>query len=211
MANPIYSLKLVHNALAKELEDLRTQASDPDRVAGLSESLSFFRELMGFHHAGEEAAIFPLMDERAESYLAEHEEERAHLEALERKARTASGGGDFDHESFVAELGATVAAGLAHIEKENSQVIPELAERFTPPQQAEIVGKIVAAIPKEKMSAIVPWIVHRQNDDDAEAYIRGLMAGMPAPVFAAAKGWLREGLPEARWDGLCERVPELRA
>lgn len=216
MSGPIYSLMFVHNAITAELRSLESRASqakDAKSIGELADDLSFFTELMQLHHKGEESVVFPMLDENAPGYAAtylfDHEAERAHLDSLISQAQSARDGGELDLKGFQKELTGLVSAGLTHIEKENTLVIPELAERLTPPQQGELVGKVLGVIPKEKMPAIVPWVVSRQSDDDAEAYVRGMMAGMPAPVFEAAKGWIRGGVPEARWTELSRRVPEL--
>jgi hemerythrin-like domain-containing protein len=206
----------VHKAIVAELNSLEARASaaqDAKSVGELADDLAFFTELMKLHHLGEESAVFPLLDENspgyAATYLFDHEAERAHLESLVTQARTAGEGGELNLKAFQKELSLLVSAGLTHIEKENSLVIPELAERLSPPEQGALVGKVLSVIPKEKMPGIVPWVVARQSDDDAEAYVRGMMAGMPAPVFEAAKGWIKGGIEEARWTELSRRVPEL--
>jgi hemerythrin-like domain-containing protein len=206
----------VHNAIVAELRSLEERAvaaQDAKSVGELADDLEFFSELMRLHHLGEESVVFPMLDENAPGYAAtylfDHEAERTHLESLIAQARTAREGGELNLKGFQEELSGMVSAGLTHIEKENTLVIPELAERLSPPEQGELVGKVLGVIPKEKMPTIVPWVVARQSDDDAEAYVRGMMAGMPAPVFEAAKGWIRGGIEEARWTELSRRVPEL--
>jgi len=216
MSGPIYSLKFVHDAICAELRRFEAQAlaaEDAASIGELADDLSFFRELMGLHHAGEEVGVFSLLDEGspgyAATYLFDHKAEIAHLDSLCEQAQAARGGGDVRFADFRRELAAVVSGGLTHIEKENTLILPELASRFSPSEQGEIVGKVIGAIPKDMMPALVPWIVARLEDDGAEAYVRGLMAAMPAPAFAAAKGWIKGGVSESRWNALAERIPEL--
>jgi len=218
MQGPIHGLKFVHKAIAEELRSFEAQAAEAKSAAAIgamADDLHFFREAMSFHHLGEEVGIFPLLDESspgyAATYLFDHAAERAHLDSLCKQATEARTGDAIDLASFRRELSTVMDNGLAHIDKENTLLIPVLAERYSPPEQAEIVGKVVGAIPKEKMAALVPWIVARLDHDEAEEYVRGLMKAMPAPVFAAAKGWIRGGVPESAWAALQERIPELNS
>ncbi len=218
MNGPIHGLKFVHKAISEELRSFEAQAakaSSATAIGALADDLHFFRDAMSYHHLGEEVGIFPLLDEGtpgyAATYLFDHKAERAHLDSLCKQASAARNGDAIDLSSFRRELSTVVDNGLAHIDKENTLVIPVLAERYSAPEQGAIVGKVVGAIPKEKMSALVPWIVARLDHDEAEEYVRGLMAAMPAPVFTAAKGWIRGGVPETTWAALQERIPELNS
>ena len=96
-----------------------------------------------------------------------------------------------------------------HSTKEDELILPLVDEHFSPAEQGEMVGKILSTISREDMVEFVPWIVDRQPPDTAEAYVRGLMGAMPAPVFAAAKGWIEGGISAEKWQDLKARIPEL--
>lgn len=216
MTGPIFSLQFVHHAIVTELRSFEATARAAKTaadIAALAEPLAFFAELMRFHHAGEEAAVFPLLDaddpNLSSTYLYDHAHETKALASLQEMANTARAGQDVSIAGFQRQIHGLVDAGIVHIEKENSLVLPWLANKFSPPQQGEIVGKVIAAIPKEKMPPLVPWIITRLSAADAEAYVRGLMAGMPAPVFEAAKGWIEGGVSAQTWTTLRAQIPEL--
>ncbi len=216
MPNPIMSLKFVHDAISAELQDLESRANaatTAENIGALADSLEFFCELMKFHHRGEEQTVFPLLEEKdagvSASYLDDHVHETKALSTLREAAAAAKGGKDVVLADFQRELSEVAKAGLAHIEKENTEVLPWLAEHFSPAEQGKIVGEVVGAIPKEKMPALVPWIINRLNADAAIRYVQGLRAGMPAPVFTAAQGWIQGGVSEDRWAALLAGIPEL--
>jgi hypothetical protein len=112
--------------------------------------------------------------------------------------------------AFQRELYAFALQAQAHIDKENTFILPLVAEKFSPPEQGGMMQQIISAIPKEAMAQAVPWLVARQTMDDAVAYVNGLAAAMPEPVFQAAKGWIQGGVDAERWAALQERVPQLR-
>lgn len=212
MPGPIDSLRFVHAAILSEVDRVdqaTTDAASAEDLAALADDVEFFENLVLLHTKGEELGLFPAVAEAAphidETYLVDHEDERATFAAL----REAIAAGDLP----AARRAAVVLRGHArsHITKENTLILPFVAAAFDPPKQAEMIGTILSTIPPEQMTAVVPWIINRIPTDDAEAYVRVLEHAMPPDVFGAARGWIREGVPAEIWDDLSARLPQLTA
>ena len=210
MPGPIDSLLFVHAAIVEEvarIERTVTVATDGEALRACGDDLAWFEELMGYHTGGEEIGLFPAIVEKSTgldlAYLLDHEIERELFETL----RAAVGGGD-------QEAAKRTAAALAHhvgthVRKENELILPFVHEHFSPEEQGAIVGKIIGAIPKEKMARAVPWIVARLDPDMAEKYVRAIQGAMPPPVFSMMVGAIADGVPAERWEDLQRRIDGL--
>lgn len=210
MAGPISALRFVHSAILHEsdrIDAAATSATSGDDLAALADDVAFFEELVLLHTRGEELGMFPVLAELAphidETYLFDHEDERATFAAL-RAAIT-------DGDVRAAQRSAVVLRQHAHshIEKENTLLLPFVEEQLPPPEQGAMLGKILSTIPPEQMPAVVPWIIERISADDAESYVRVLQGAMPPEVFERARTWIRDGVSPSRWDELRTRVPDL--
>ena len=210
MPGPINALRFVHTAILSEsdrIDSATAAATDPGDLTALADDVAFFEDLVLLHTHGEEVGLFPVVAELAphidETYLFDHEDERRSFTEL----REAIEGGDVTS----AQRAALVLRQHAHshIEKENTLILPFVDDNITPPEQGEMVGKILSTIPPEKMPAVVPWIIERISADEAEAYVTVLESAMAPHVFAAAKGWIREGVSDGVWTDLSSRLPQL--
>ena len=216
MPGPIDALRFVHSAILAEaaaLEQAAHDAGSPGDAAPLRERVALFSELVDAHTRGEEAGLFPVLAERApkiaDTYLFDHTEERALFAAmLDSLDRCAQG----DAQALATLRRQTIALSEhsgSHVRKENELVLPYVAEHFPPPEQGEIVQKILSVFTPEQMAAAVPWIVRNVSLDEAVAYTGAISKAMPPPVFAKAKGWIEAGVPAERWQALVERVEGL--
>ena len=210
MPGPINTLRFVHTAILSEsdrIDAAAAAATGSDELAAISDDVAFFEELVLLHTRGEELGMFPVLAELAphidETYLVDHEHERASFAAL----REAIAAGDVP----AARRAAVVLRQHAHshIEKENTLILPFVDEHLAVPEQGAMVGKILSTIPPEKMSSVVPWIINRISADDAQAYVTVLEGAMPPEVFAAAKGWIRDGVEPDVLAELTLRLPQL--
>ncbi len=210
MSGPINALRFVHSAILAEsdrIDEAAASATSGDDLTSLADDVAFFEDLVLLHTRGEEQGLFPVVAEAAphidETYLFDHEDERRTFAAL----RTAIGGRDLAS----AQRAAVVLREHAHchIEKENTLILPFVDEHFAPEDQGVMLGNILSTIPAEKMQQVVPWIIDRVSADEAEAYVTVLEGAMPPEVFAAAKGWIRDGVSPAAWDELSSRMPHL--
>jgi len=214
---PINALRFVHTAIqveAEQLEEACRVASSPAAAGELAPRFAFLAEVIDYHTSGEEIGLFPALVERApriaDTYLFDHEEEETLLKEINGLVTACAAGGSEEDLTRLRRQSVALAEHItSHIRKENELILPAVEDQFTPPEQGAMVGKILSAIPQEKMALAVPWVVERQSPEVAEAYVRSLMMAMPPPVFTAAKGWIQGGVPAERWNDLTTRIPEL--
>ena len=210
MPGPIDSLRFVHTAILAEsarLERATESATSAEELRGLEADAAWFDELVNYHTRGEELGLFPLLAEKAphidDPYLFDHDSERRLLTGL----REAIASGDLAAARRCALLLNEHTS--THIEKENTLILPFVADTFSVPEQVAIVQTILSTIPPDKMAVAVPWIIERLPMDQAETYARALASAMPPPVFAKARGWIQSGVSSEIWADLSSRVPEL--
>lgn len=210
MPGPINALRFVHTAILHESDRVDASvaaASSVEDLTAIADDVAFFEELVLLHTRGEELGMFPVLAELAphidETYLFDHEDERATFTAL----REAIANGDVRG----AQRAAVVlrANAHSHVEKENTLILPFVDEQLPAPEQGAMVGRILSTIPPEKQPTLIPWIVERIPADDAAAYVTVLEGAMPPEVFAAAKGWIHDGVSPDVWAGLTARLPRL--
>ncbi len=217
MPGLIDTLRFVHTAIQVETEHLESrvrEATRPEDVADLGPAVDQLAELVDFHTRGEELGMFPPLREKwptiDETYILDHEDERKHYADIKANIERCGRGDAGALAQLRRQTVALATQTESHIRKENTLILPFICDHFSPPEQGEMVGKIISTIPQEKMAAAVPWIIDRQPVEAAEAYVRALMKVMPAPAFEAAKGWIASGCREHRVAELRERIEELR-
>jgi len=210
MPSPIDALRFVHSAILYESDRIDEEAAGAargDQLTALADDVAFFEELVLLHTKGEELGLFPALADVTphidETYLFDHEGERSTFAAL-RQA--------IDAEDLASARRAAAMLrqeAHSHVEKENTFILPLVAESFPPPEQGAMVGKILSTIPPERMPAVVPWIIERVSPEEAEAYVTVLEGAMPPEVFSNAKDWIREGVSVEVWSDLSTRLPQL--
>jgi hemerythrin-like domain-containing protein len=214
MPNPINSLTFVHTAIRTEASAIEALAtSDGPDLEALRERLTLIERVMRAHFGGEELGLFPPLAEKFphidDAFLYDHQEEDKLFHSLHEAM---DGALSEDAASMAALARGCTALCLSvthHSTKEDELILPLVAEQFSPAEQGEMVGKILSTITPEDMVDFTPWIVDNQPPSSAEAYVRALMGAMPAPVFAAAKGWIEDGISAEKWQDLKARIPEL--
>ena len=216
MPGPIDSLRFVHEAILAEADAIEAavaEAGSPADAGELAARVAYYGSLVDRHTRGEEIGLFPALAEKvpglAEAYVFDHRDERELFEELAGLFERCAGG-DADALSRLRRQVVALSEHVhSHVRKENELVLPLVHEHFTPPEQGAMVQKILSTIPPEDMQVAVPWIVSRLRTETAVAYVRVLEGAMPPPVFAAAKGWLRNGLSAERWGALGAEIPSL--
>lgn len=216
MPGPIDSLRFVHAAILAEADELEASicgTDDPAVAGALADRLAYFGDLVNGHTRGEEVGLFPPLVEReptlAETYLFDHEEERALFATLDDLCGSCASGDADALPRLQREVVALAVHAHAHIAKENELILPRVASLFSPEEQGKMVGDILSTFTPEDTATAVPWIIARLDADTAAAYVGVLSVAMPPPVFEAAKGWIRGGVSEAHFAAIADRAPAL--
>jgi iron-sulfur cluster repair protein YtfE (RIC family) len=212
---PIRALRFIHAALRAAAEEIETKSAAfdrPEQVAEIADAVRMFTRATRGHAAGEDAGYFPTLSERApkvtDTFSFDHRDELQHLAELDRFA------GDCTQDELpaFAKLASVVRAQMdLHMKKEEQLLWPLTEELFSPPEQGAIIQAILAAIPKQEMPALIPWLTNQLSDDDAVAYVELLQNVQPAPVFETTVGWIREGIRPELWSTITSRVDSLDA
>jgi hypothetical protein len=163
-------------------------------------------EILDYHAKGEEAAVFPAVDNVAplvtKAYLMDHRELDTMVSKLEAMRRTPD-------PLTTARATAVLASHLKiHLDKEDAYLYPIVRERTTENEQASIVGLMSKKVPPDRFPTLVQWLFPLLDFDDRVVIIKGWMTLMPPQVFAGLKPIIKKTVAE-NWVELARRIPQL--
>lgn len=168
------------------------------------------------HHAeDEETAIFPHVEKVASKLTRElidehHELTRREL-AIEKSAHELLRLGEPDERvraGVVLNQAADqlFAAYLTHMNREEAELVPLMKDKFTDPEMAAMRGKIMGAMPPDRLMAILGWMVPSLNPTELAGFLGALQQGAPPPVLTAVYDLCAARLEPARWADVRARV-----
>jgi hypothetical protein len=165
-------------------------------------------EILDYHAQGEEAAVFPAVDNLtplvAQAYFLDHRELDTMVNGLETMRKTSDA-------LITARATAVLESHLRiHLNKEDAHLYPILRERTTESEQASIVGLMSKKVPSERFPALVQWLLPLLDFDDRVVVTEGWMKLMPPQVFAGLKPLMRKVMAED-WVALARRIPNLES
>ena len=149
--------------------------------------LEVMDEILDYHAKGEEAAVFPAVDNVAplvaKSYLMDHRELDRMVDTLKTMNLQKS------PDPFLAARATAILNShlRIHLDKEDAHLYPILREKTTLSQQVSIGGVMSSKIPSDRFPAAVRWLFPLLNLDDQVVVTRGWMTFMPPQVFANVK------------------------
>jgi zinc finger-like protein len=214
MHHPIQGIRFIHNAIRKgvlEIEESVRELRSAEDAARLAQSVKFLEHEVHMHTSGEEAGIYPRLDERARNvgvhYLFDHDEEENLFRALVEQLTEFS-------PNRAAEVQRSAASlryhALLHVKKEEQIVVPLVVKHFSDDEQRSMIQAAVSGYSPEQLMQTFPWIVRAQSIEDRVTFIvDDLMKLMPPEVFGAVKVWIQNGLGETDWSDIVQRAPEL--
>lgn len=175
-------------------------------MAPYFDRLQIMGEILDYHARGEEAAVFPAVDNiapfLAQAYILDHRELDNMVHGLEaiRKA---------PDPLTAARATAVLNSHLRiHLDKEDVHLYPLLRERTTDDEQASI-GKVLASrTPPERFPSHIQWLFPLLDLDDQVSVTRVWMLLMPPPVFAMVEQLIKKNVAE-NWAMLTQQIPEL--
>lgn len=201
---------MLHNAFRVdilEIDDLalRTARSSGDFTA-VFDRLHVIGEILDYHAQGEEAAVFPAVDNVvplvAKAYFMDHRELDIMVDGLEKMRKT-------PEPLTTARATASLATHLRiHLDKEDAHLYMILRERTTPTEQAAIAGQMSRKVPPEKFPVLIQWLFPLLNIEEQTVVTQGWITLMPPPVFNSVKPLIQKSIPE-NWNELTRRIPQL--
>lgn len=210
MLRPIDVVRCFHNAFRRDMSQIDTSvlniAREGEDMAPIFNRLQIIGEILDYHARGEEAAVFPAVDNiaplLAKAYILDHRELDNMVHGLEaiRKA---------PDPLTTARATAVLNSHLRiHLDKEDVHLYPILRERTTDDEQISI-GKLMASkTPPERSPIQAQWLFPLLDLDDQVTVTRLWMSVMPPQVFAMLKPLIKKSV-SANWAMLTQQIPEL--
>ena len=216
MPGPISGVRFVHAAICTEAETIERFAAADAGLGEALERITFLARTVKLHTDGEEASIYPALEEKmpavGAAYVFDHDEEDALFAELLRLGADLRTRDNVESRArFRRQTVALTEHLLPHIRKEDTLVTPLLERLFTPPEQGALIGKMLAGFAPADLAKVLPWIIRSIGADDREQYLRMMMGAMPPDRFAGAAAWVKAGVDAAIWGELRGRIPELPA
>jgi iron-sulfur cluster repair protein YtfE (RIC family) len=207
---PIDIVRSFHNAFRRDVSQIDATAFKLARNGGdltpVFDRLRTVAEMLDYHAQGEEAAVFPAVDNLtplvAQAYFLDHRELDTMVNGLETMRKTPDA-------LITARATAVLESHLRiHLDKEDVHLYPILRERTTESEQASVVGLMSKKVPPERFPTLVQWLIPLLEFDDRVVVTEGWMKLMPPQVFASLKPLIRKVLAED-WTELVRRIPNL--
>ena len=212
MAEPVDAIRAIHNAFRNDMERIDTAAFNAAKgkegLDTIIERFQLFNEILVWHAHGEEAAIFPAVENVAplvaEAYIWDHHGLDAAFEEL-----NASYGAHDPLKTARATAAFRFHLGI-HLDKEDAHLYRIFRERIPMPEQGKAVGIMASLVPKERFPELVAWEFPLIGNDDRENMTRVFQMVMPPPAFAGEKELIKKSIG-SDWAELTRRIPTLQA
>jgi iron-sulfur cluster repair protein YtfE (RIC family) len=212
LSSPIDVVLCFHNAFRRDITEIDSSVLDIARSGGnltpVLDRLHSMDEILDYHARGEEAAVFPAVDNVAplvaRAYLMDHRELDKMVESLEAMRLQKS------PDPLIASRATAVLNShlRIHLDKEDAHLYPILREKTTVSQQVAIGGIMSSKIPSDQFPAAIAWMFPLLDLNDRVTVTRGWMMFMPPQVFASIKPLIKSAVAEG-WDMIAQRIPEL--
>lgn len=210
MVEPTDAIRAIHNAFRNDMARIDAAALDSARgkegLGATIERFRFLNEVLVWHAAGEESAVFPALDKVAplvaEAYLKDHRGLDMAYDTLNKS---------YSAHDLLQTARATSAFHFhlqMHLYKEDAHLYRIFRERVSMSEQAKAVSVLASQIPQERFPEVVSWMYPLMGNDDRENMIRILQTVMPAPVFKGVKELIKKAVG-SDWEELARRIPEL--
>jgi len=212
MAEPVDAIRAIHNAFRNDMERIDTAAFNAAKgkegLDTIIERFKLFNEILVWHAHGEEAAIFPAVENVAplvaEAYIRDHHGLDMAFEEL-----NASYGAHDPLKTARATAAFRFHLGI-HLDKEDAHLYRIFRERIPMPEQGKAVGIMASLVPKERFPELVAWEFPLIGNDDRENMTRVFQMVMPPPAFAGVKELIKKSIG-SDWAELTRRIPTLSA
>jgi len=210
LSGPIDIVLAIHNAFRRDIFQIDDSvfkiARSGGDLAAVLNRLHVMNEILDYHARGEEAAVFPAVDNVAplvaKAYLMDHRELDIMVSGLEVMR-------EMPDSLSTARATAVLHSHLRiHLDKEDAHLYQILRERTTESEQAAMAGLMSRKVPPEKFPSMVQWLFPLLDLKDQIVVTKGWMNLMPPIVFVNIKPSIEKATAE-NWVELTKRIPEL--
>jgi iron-sulfur cluster repair protein YtfE (RIC family) len=212
LSSPLDVVTCFHNAFRKDISQIDAQTLNIAQTSGdpspILSRLHAMDEILDYHARGEEAAVFPAVDNLAplvaKSYLMDHRELDRMVENLENMLLQKS-----PNPLLVTRVTTVLNSHLRiHLDKEDAHLYPILREKTTLSQQLAIGVTMSSKIPPDRFPAAIAWLFALLELNDRVTVTKGWMTFMPPQIFANAKPFIKSAVGQG-WDAIVQKIPEL--
>ena len=210
MSGPIDIVLALHNAFRRDISQIDDSSFELARSGGdltpVLDRLHIMGEILDYHARGEEAAVFPAVDNVAplvaNAYLMDHRELDMMMSGLESMRKMP------DPLSTTRATAVLRSHLRIHLDKEDAHLYQILRERTTESEQGAIAGLMSRKVPPDRFPNMIRWLFPLLDFNDQFVVTKGWMTFMPPQVFANIKP-LIEKATVGNWVELRKRIPEL--
>ncbi len=167
------------------------------------------------HANDEETAIFPDAAKAGSELVATLIEEHHDLARREASiARSAHALLAIENPEGRAEAGIRLnqsanelfAAYIAHLNREETDLVPWMKEHFSDAQMVAMRGAIMGRTPPDRMSAILGWMLPSLNVQELSGLIREVRSAVPPQAFKAITDMCEARVDPIRWGKVKQTV-----
>lgn len=211
LSSPIDVVLAIHNAFRRDISQIDQSVFKIARSGGeltpVLDRLHIMNEILDYHARGEEAAVFPAVDNVtplvARAYLMDHRELDIMVNGLEAMR-------EMPDPLSTARATAVLHSHLRiHLDKEDAHLYQILRERTSTSEQAAIAGLMSRKVPPDRFPALVQWLFPLIDLKDQIIVVKGWMTLMPPQVFTNIKSSIEKATAE-NWIELTKQIPELK-
>jgi hemerythrin-like domain-containing protein len=211
MAGPLGAVKFIHNAIRQDIKDIKSDVSTvatlgAGNLEGAGKRFAFLEEVLGIHERAEETHLFPAISAKVAGTGEHYERTHREIDQVRTGLRAALAANNAEDAN--ARLTDLRDRMDAHLDEEETVLLPLFDEHFSIPEQGAIVGKMAEEMPAERMGEVLTWILRLVSNDDRAAYLGVLSKAMPPQVFAGVRKLASEVIPPADWQVVSAQVPE---
>lgn len=208
------STRLQQNDFA-DLERSRALAVDLENDFALARSAGCALCLLARHATDEESAIFSAGAIAAEplvaTLIAEHHDltrreleiqgaAHALLTLPSPDARIAAGVG------LNQRTNQLIAAYLAHMDKEEAELVPLMRARLTDAEMAEMRTSIIRHFPFDRLRALLEWMLPALNVTELSSLLAGIGPSPPPPLVQAVREIAASKIDPRTWNEVRART-----
>lgn len=210
LSSPLDAVRSLHNAFRLDIFQIDDLALRTARTSGdftvVFDRLHIIGEILDYHAKGEEAAVFPAVDNLtplvAKAYFMDHRELDIMVNGLEAMRNAPD-------PLKTARATAILASHLRiHLDKEDAHLYPILRERATLSEQASIAGQMSKNIPPDKFPVLIQWLFPLLNLQDQTVMTSVWLTAMPSQAFEGVKLLIKKAIPN-NWVELTKKIPQL--
>jgi hemerythrin-like domain-containing protein len=189
-----HDMVLIHRVFRREFGLLpaairAVTADDCDRAAVIAAHAREQIDVLHHHHSNEDELIWPKLRERraldselTDRMQAQHEHVAGILASVEGPLRGwSTDGNPSDREALAEALQQLCTALIEHLDEEEQQVLPVVAQTLTRREWAELAKRGMAAIRPFRRLVVLGYILEEATPDERRAFLEHV----PPPIRLA--------------------------